>query len=127
MIMIGYITLGSNDVIKAAKFYDPLFKILGANRVYDCDSYVAWSTDGESVIFSITSPFNGDVATSGNGAMVALMAASEEQVNLLHAKAIALGAVNEGDPGVRSGGYYCAYFRDVDGNKLNFHVKSKIT
>ncbi|WP_185234330.1 VOC family protein [Teredinibacter franksiae] len=125
--MIGYITLGSNDVAKAAEFYDPLFKILGARRVYDYDSYVAWSADGEAVIFSITSPFNGELATPGNGTMIALLAASEDQVNLLHAKAISLGALNEGEPGMRSGGYYCAYFRDVDGNKLNFHVKSEIT
>ncbi|GAA6133214.1 VOC family protein [Oceaniserpentilla sp. 4NH20-0058] len=125
--MIGYIALGSNNVAKAAEFYEPLFEILGARRVYDYDSYVAWSTDGESVIFSITSPFNGEVATSGNGTMIALSAVSEKQVDLLHAKAISMGALNEGEPGMRSGGYYCAYFRDVDGNKLNFHVKLKIT
>ncbi|SMF15668.1 Predicted lactoylglutathione lyase [Alteromonadaceae bacterium Bs31] len=123
--MIGYITLGSNDVVKAAKFYDPLFEILGASRVYDYDSYVAWATDGEPVIFSITSPFNGEAATFGNGTMIALSVASEQQVNLLHEKAISLGAVNEGEPGERAGGYYCAYFRDLDGNKLNFHVKPK--
>ncbi|MBU2987057.1 VOC family protein [Saccharophagus degradans] len=124
--MIGYITLGSNNVVKAAEFYEALFEILGAKRVYDYDGYVAWSTDGESAIFSITTPFNGELATSGNGTMIALSVTSEEQVNLLHAKAISLGALNEGDPGMRSGGYYCAYFRDVDGNKLNFHVKPKL-
>jgi len=57
--------------------------------------------------------------------MIALTVSTQEQVNLLHAKALSLGAENEGDPGLRSGGYYCAYFRDLDGNKLNFHVKPK--
>lgn len=123
--MIGYITLGSNNVPKAAAFYDSLFEIIGASRVYDYDSFVAWAVDGESVIFSITSPFNGETATSGNGTMIALVVESEKQVDLLHAKAISLGADNEGDPGMRSGGYYCAYFRDLDGNKLNFYFKSK--
>jgi len=125
--MIGYITLGSNNVAKAATFYDPLLELLGARRIYDHDSYVAWATDSESIIFSIISPFDGELATPGNGVMVALMVASKEQVDALHAKAISLGAANEGDPGVRSGGYYCAYFRDIDGNKLNFHTKLEVT
>jgi len=120
--MIGYITLGSNNVEKSAAFYDELFKVLGATRIYDYEAYVAWATDSESIIFSVTTPFNKEVATSGNGTMVALRAKSKAEVDLLHTKAIALGAINEGDPGMRSGGYYCAYFRDMDGNKLNFHV-----
>lgn len=123
--MIGYITLGSNDIAKSAKFYDQIFEILGARRVYDHDRYVAWATHVNSIIFSITTPFDGEAATSGNGTMIALTVSTQEQVNLLHAKALSLGAENEGDPGLRSGGYYCAYFRDLDGNKLNFHVKPK--
>ena len=36
----------------------------------------------------------------------------------LHAKAISLGASDEGAPGLRGDTFYGAYFRDPDGNKL---------
>jgi predicted lactoylglutathione lyase len=50
--------------------------------------------------------------------MVALSAANPEQVQALHAKALQLGAQDEGAPGPRGSGFYGAYFRDLDGNKL---------
>jgi predicted lactoylglutathione lyase len=124
--MIGYITLGSHDIKKAAAFYDDLFETLNASRIYSYDRFVAWSTNNKSVMFSITVPFNNEMATPGNGTMIALNAKDKKQVDLLHSKALSLGAFNEGCPGIRSGGYYCAYFRDLDGNKLNFFVKPAI-
>lgn len=69
---------------------------------------------------------NREPASVGNGTMIALEAKSRKQVDLLHEKALSLGAVDEGTPGKRSGGYYCAYFRDLDGNKLNFHVRPDV-
>ena len=121
--MIGYITLGSNNLQVAATFYDELFKLLGAKRVYDADGFKAWSVGRDEPFFSVLSPFDKNDATVGNGVMIGLKASSEQLVDQLHAKAIELGAKNEGDPGIRQGGYYCAYFRDLDGNKLNFHCK----
>jgi predicted lactoylglutathione lyase len=41
-------------------------------------------------------------------------------VDTLYAKAIELGASCEGEPGERIPGFYGAYFRDLDGNKLVF-------
>ena len=119
--MIGYVTLGSKDVKTAALFYDELFNLLGADRIYDAGGYVAWAIGNSAPMFSITEPYDKQPATVGNGTMIALQANSQKQVDQLHATALALGAENEGDPGIRSGGYYCAYFRDLDGNKLNFH------
>ena len=54
-------------------------------------------------------------ATVGNGTMVALGAASREQVDAVHAKALELGGSDEGAPGQRWPGFYAAYFRDLDG------------
>lgn len=119
--MIGYITLGSNNIPEATKFYDALFQAIGAKRVFTYETFMAWSLDRNTPMFSIVKPFDGNNASVGNGVMIALNASSPEQVQTLHAKAIELGATNEGDPGMREGGYYCAYFRDLDGNKLNFH------
>ncbi len=121
--MIGYITLGSNDIKKSKGFYDPLFEMLGATRVFESETFLAWGIGEEKPLLAVGKPFDDHQATYGNGTMVALMAASMEEVDKLHQKALALGGINEGDPGVRSGGFYCAYFRDPDGNKLNFHCK----
>lgn len=120
--MIGYITLGASDIQKTAAFYQTLFSELNLTRIYDYETFVAWAKkEGDTPIFSITHPFDQQAVSSGNGTMIALQAKNPEQVDHLHALALELGATNEGDPGLRSGAYYCAYFRDFDGNKLNFH------
>ena len=121
--MIGYTTLGSNDVGKAADFYQQIFNVLGADRVYDYPNYVAWQTDANSPMFSITVPHNKEDATVGNGTMIALKAPSVDVVHEVHNLALSLGATNEGDPGDRGYGFYCAYFRDIDGNKLNVYYQ----
>ena len=120
--MIGYTTLGSNDVQASAAFYDQLFAELGINRLFDMESFISWGTDLDTPMFAITTPFNKEEATVGNGVMVAIRAPSTELVNLIHEKALGLGAVNEGDPGPRVANFYCAYVRDLDGNKLNFYT-----
>lgn len=118
--MIGYTTLGTNDLPRAVKYYDELMTLLGAGRFMEDDRFVAWSKAPGSPGFSVTKPFDGNPATVGNGVMIALEVENEEQVNTVYAKAIALGGTDEGKPGPRGGGgFYCGYFRDLDGNKLN--------
>ncbi len=124
--MIGYVTLGSNDIEESAKFYDSLLQELGASRIFSAETFVAWSVGGKPPMLSIVKPFDGNPGTVGNGVMIALEAKSHEQVDSFHAKAIELGAVNEGDPGMREGGFYCGYFRDLDGNKLNFYCAPQV-
>lgn len=118
--MIGYITLGTNDIEKAAAFYDELLKGMNASRVMDSERFVVWSNGAGKPMFSILKPYDGNPATVGNGTMIALAADSTQQVDALHAKALLLGAGDEGAPGMRQSGFYCAYVRDLDGNKLNF-------
>ena len=117
--MIGYVTLGTNNFEEAAKFYDELFATIGANRVMEGDSFIAWGISPTTPAVSIIKPFDGNRATVGNGTMVALVMDSPERVQAVHAKALELGGANEGDPGQRFGAFYAAYFRDLDGNKLN--------
>ncbi|EWH10231.1 glyoxalase/bleomycin resistance protein/dioxygenase [Catenovulum agarivorans DS-2] len=119
--MIGYITLGSNDIDRAGAFYEQIFKIMDVKKIFTDERSIAWAKDKKSVIFTIIRPYNGEMASVGNGTMVALQASSKQQVDQLYAKSLALGASDEGAPGIRSGGFYCAYIRDLDGNKLNFH------
>lgn len=116
--MIGYVTLGTNDLQKAAAFYDELLPLVGGKRFLEMDRAIAWSAGDNSPGVSVCKPYDGNAATVGNGTMVALAAGNPEQVQAIHAKALELGAANEGDPGPRLGPFYGAYFRDPDGNKL---------
>ena len=118
--MIGYITLGTNDLPRAVAYYDVLMDMLGAGRFMEEDTFVAWAQSADSPGFSVTKPFDGQAATVGNGVMIALRVDSKEKVNAFYSKAIELGGTDEGEPGPRGdGGFYCGYFRDLDGNKLN--------
>ncbi len=116
--MIGYTCVGTNDLGKATHFYGELLGVLGAQPFFKSDRGVGWGVTPEQPMFSVMKPFDGQVATAGNGAMVALAAKNPEQVQALHAKALALGGTDEGAPGPRGGSFYGAYFRDLDGNKL---------
>jgi catechol 2,3-dioxygenase-like lactoylglutathione lyase family enzyme len=117
--MIGYVTLGTNRLDDAVKFYDALFGSIGAARQMEGDTFVAWSTGPASPAVSIIKPYNQEAATCGNGTMVAIAMDAPEKVDSFHAKALELGGTDEGAPGVRFGNFYAAYFRDLDGNKLN--------
>ena len=119
--MIGYITLGTNNLEASAKFYDALLAELGAKRFMDMDSFIAWAITPDKPAISISKPFDGNPATVGNGVMIALALESSDQVDALYAKAMELGAMDEGAPGPRGDNFYAAYFRDLDGNKLNFY------
>jgi catechol 2,3-dioxygenase-like lactoylglutathione lyase family enzyme len=118
--MIGYVTIGTNDLPRAAAFYDALLGDLGAKRMMENDQFVAWSVRPELPGLGVTKPFDKNPATVGNGVMVALEAGNPARVDALHRKALALGGTDEGAPGARGEGFYAAYWRDLDGNKLNF-------
>jgi predicted lactoylglutathione lyase len=120
--MIGYVTLGTNDLTRAAQFYDAIAAELGVGRMMESDAFIAWGTPGGAAGIGLTKPFNGQPATVGNGVMVALEAKDAAQVDRLHAIALAQGGTCEGPPGPRGPTFYAAYFRDLDGNKLNAFV-----
>jgi catechol 2,3-dioxygenase-like lactoylglutathione lyase family enzyme len=116
--MLSYATVGSNDLEKSMPFYTELLALQGVTKMFDHPRGGAlFAKDGKPVLGVLT-PFNGDAATPGNGAMVAFDMPSREDVDAFHAKALALGGVDEGAPGERGPGFYMAYFRDLDGNKF---------
>jgi predicted lactoylglutathione lyase len=117
--MIGYVTLGTNDLARAAKFYDALLAEIGAKRAMEMETFIAWATAPGTPMVSVIKPFDGKAATVGNGVMVAINVDSKAKVDALHKKALALGGKDEGAPGARGAGFYAGYFRDLDGNKLN--------
>jgi catechol 2,3-dioxygenase-like lactoylglutathione lyase family enzyme len=117
--MLGYVTLGTQDLPRAAAFYDAIAGELGVPRMMESDTFIAWGVAGGPAGLGITKPFDGKPASVGNGVMAALQATSPEQVKRIYDLALKLGGADEGPPGDRGGGFYAAYFRDLDGNKLN--------
>jgi predicted lactoylglutathione lyase len=120
--MIGYVTLGTNDLPRAAKFYDAIAAELETPRMMEFDTFIAWGKPDGGAGIGLTKPYDGNTATVGNGVMAAFEAKDEAQVQRLYDIALANGGTCEGPPGPRGEGFYAGYFRDPDGNKLNAFV-----
>lgn len=118
--MIAYTTLGTNNLDAALKFYDQLLAELGGRRVLELERIVFWGAAPDNPMVAVCKPHDGEAATHGNGTMLALAVKNKEEVDRLHAFALSIGATDEGAPGARGPGFYIGYFRDLDGNKLNF-------
>ena len=116
--MIGYTTLGTNDPEKAYAFYDALLGSIGEKRIFEVDGFIVWGTSMNQPALAITPPYDGNPATVGNGVMVAMSFEDSASVDAFYARALELGATDEGPPGQRGEGFYAGYFRDLDGNKL---------
>jgi len=121
--MIGYVTIGSNDLEKARGFYDQLMPVLGAGRILEFgENFTLYGTGMGRPGIAVCKPHDGNPAKAGNGNMIAIVCDNRRLVDALHAKAMELGATDEGAPGVRGEegpqAFYGAYFRDLDGNKL---------
>lgn len=124
--MIGYVTLGSDNMARARAFYDELFATMDAKRIMefgdDMGGFTMWGVGFDKPGLAVTNPYNKQPAVAGNGNMTALAMGSRANVDRVYAKAMELGATDEGLPGVRGEegpqAFYGAYFRDLDGNKL---------
>ncbi|KWV91576.1 VOC family protein [Erythrobacter sp. YT30] len=119
--MLGYVTLGTNDLDRAAKFYDAIAAAMGFGRMMEEGEFIAWGSFDDGVAgIAATKPFDGKAASVGNGTMAALKVENPEKVKEVYDIALSLGGSDEGEPGPRGDdGFYAAYFRDPDGNKLN--------
>jgi len=120
--MIGYVTLGTNDLPRAARFYDAIAAELGVGRMMEFDGFIAWGKASGAPGIGLAKPFDGKAASVGNGVMVALEARDKDQVQRLYDIALANGGTCEGSPGPRGESFYAGYFRDPDGNKLNAFI-----
>jgi catechol 2,3-dioxygenase-like lactoylglutathione lyase family enzyme len=122
--MIGYATVGTNDLDRARGFFDALFGTIGARRILEFpqNGFTLYGTSLSRPGVAVTRPYDGGPATVGNGTMVALVMDSRAKVDAFHAKALELGGADEGAPGLRGpdgeNAFYGAYFRDLDGNKF---------
>src|SRR4051812_17736516 len=118
-MMIGYVTLGTNDREKSSRFYDALCGELGVGRMMDNEQFIAWGKPDGGAGIGLTKPFDGKPATVGNGVMVALAAKDQAQVQKLYDIALANGGADEGPPGDPGGGFFAGHFPHPPGNKTN--------
>ena len=121
--MIGYVTLGTNDLEKARAYYDALFGSIGAKRLMEFpQGFTLYGTGWGNPGVAITPPYDGRTAVAGNGNMVAIVLDSRAKVDAFYDKALELGGTDEGPPGVRGEegprAFYGAYFRDPEGHKF---------
>lgn len=118
--MISHVTIGTNDIQRAKAFYGPLFEVLGGGQFMEGERSVAYGRSMDEPMVVVTTPFDGEPASVGNGSMVGLRCADEDQARAVYDRAMELGAKSEGEVGPRGdqGQFFGGYFRDPDGNKL---------
>ena len=117
-----YLTLGTNNLARAARFYDAALAPLGLiRRATEKDEVGYGHPDDSRCRIWVTRPYDGKSATVGNGSMPAFTAPDQLAVDAFHKAALAAGGTDEGAPGLRPHGpaFYAAYVRDPDGNKLS--------
>ena len=119
--MYSHTTLGTNNVTRAAAFYDRLMAILGHERFFfDAETGIGYG-DLKGEQFWIVAPFDGERATAGNGVHIAFLTQDRATVEAFHEAALEEGGEDEGQPGLRAQyhpNYFGAYVRDPEGNKL---------
>ncbi|MBA3940180.1 MAG: glyoxalase [Sphingopyxis sp.] len=125
--MLGYVTMGTNDLERARAFYAQLLATIGATELMrmpdeEANGFTLYGTGWGQPGIAVTRPYDGQPADRGNGHMAAIVVDERAKVDALHARALALGGSCEGPAGVRGEegeqAFYAAYFRDPDGNKL---------
>ncbi len=118
--MLGYVTIGTKDIDRACEFYDALLAEVGGKQLMGMDRIKFYGTGPGAAMLAVCIPYDENAHDCGNGNMVAIPGGSRAGVDKLYAKAIELGATDEGEPGERLPVFYGAYVRDLDGNKLCF-------
>src|SRR3546814_2912031 len=92
--MIGYVTLGTDDLARAAAFYDAIAAELETPWMMEYESFIAWGKHDGGAGIGLTKPFDGNAASVGNGVMVALAAKDQDQVQRLYDIALANGGTD---------------------------------
>ncbi|MCH1530785.1 MAG: VOC family protein [Gammaproteobacteria bacterium] len=118
--MGGYISVGTNNLESAKKFYDYVFGKLDKKSFKGNDRSYFYYFMSTKTYFAVFSPYDGNAATVGNGSMTGITFDSPEEVDEIYNRAIEAGATCEGAPEQKMETFYGGYVRDLDGNKLVF-------
>jgi catechol 2,3-dioxygenase-like lactoylglutathione lyase family enzyme len=119
--ILSHVSVGTNNYEEAKAFYKAVLEAVGFRIVEDMPQYKCVSFGKKFPEFWVGQPANGEPATPGNGVHISFLLDSNASVDTFYAKAMELGATDNGAPGPRehySKGYYAAFIIDKDGNKI---------
>jgi len=117
--MIDHVSIAVRDLGAATRFYEAVLSALGFEKLVARPTTVGFGKRYPELWLNARPGMSPVAADSG--AHVCLRAASREAVAAFHAAALANGGADDGPPGPRpeySAGYYAAFVRDPDGNRI---------
>ncbi|HZQ11966.1 MAG TPA: VOC family protein [Pseudolabrys sp.] len=115
--MIDHVSISVRDLAAATRFYEAVLGSLGMMRLETRPATVGFGKSYPEFWLNL----RGAMAAPGDGAHVCLRALSTDMVDAFHAAALAAGGGSDGAPGLRprhGEGYYAAFIRDPDGNRI---------
>ena len=125
--MLVSICIGTNDLQAAGWFYDKVLATINMQRTIEVEGEIGYGATGGITSLWVLTPYDGKPATYGNGTQLIFQATNSNNVDSFYKAAIRMGGTDEGPPGPRNyrEGYYGAYCRDLDGNKLHIFYLPK--
>jgi catechol 2,3-dioxygenase-like lactoylglutathione lyase family enzyme len=118
--MIDHVSVAVRDLAAATRFYEAVLGTLGMTKLDDRAATVGFGKRYSE--FWINRRPDTPNPPADSGAHVCLRARSMEAVDAFHGAALAAGGASDGAPGLRphdgEGGYYAAFIRDPDGNRI---------
>jgi catechol 2,3-dioxygenase-like lactoylglutathione lyase family enzyme len=118
--MIDHISIAVRDLKNAEAFYAALLAPLGLTKLREWpDAAIGFGKKYPD--FWINKRAAMDRIVSDSGVHICLRAPDTAAVDAFHAAALSAGGASDGAPGLRPeyyGGYYAAFIRDPDGNRI---------
>ena len=114
--MIDHVSIEVRDLQRAAGFYQKVLGTLGMTTLRDRPGTVGFGKDYPEFWLNLRAgmaPVRED-----SGIHICVRARDTEAVDAFHAAALAAGGRSDGAPGLRRQGYYSAFVRDPDGNRI---------
>ena len=117
--MIDHVSIAVRDLAGCARFYEAVLAPLGYLKLVTRPATIGFGKKYPE--FWLNERRAMTPVDANSGAHVCLRAQSAEAVQAFHAAAMAGGGASDGAPGPRpeySAGYYAAFVRDPEGNKI---------
>jgi catechol 2,3-dioxygenase-like lactoylglutathione lyase family enzyme len=118
--MLGHLSFGVFDMVRAIAFYDAALAPLGLTRVWTNSKGVGYGPPGRGDILALKRQAVA-VTPPGPGFHLAFNASTRAAVDAFHAEAVRAGGTDNGLPGLRlhyGPTYYAAFVIDPDGYRL---------
>jgi catechol 2,3-dioxygenase-like lactoylglutathione lyase family enzyme len=117
--MIDHVSVGVRDLAASTRFYEAVLGVIGMTKLEVRPATVGFGKQYPEFWINLRNGMAPVAPTSG--AHVCFRARAPEMVDAFHAAALAAGGTSDGAPGLRpqhGEGYYAAFIRDPDGNRI---------